>query len=592
MAELGWQAWFTLLTLGGVVVLLFSNVVSAEIATLAGLGALLLSGVVDLDGGLAGFSNPGVITIGLLFVAAALLRKSGGLELVTSRLFADTKSLRHGVARMMTPTAVMSAFLNNTPVVALLLPGAKSWAERNGHPSSRVLIPLSYAAILGGTCTLIGTSTNLVVNGLLAESDLEPLSFFEIGYVGLPITIIGLVYLLTIGLKLLPDRQSEATFDDPTTFTTEAVVLDDGGLDGTALTDAEVGDLHGLYPVEVRRGEVLIPAPQPDLVLQAGDRLVLAGAAAQFVRLHRSEDLATTSNHQFELSAPIASRRRVAEVVLSDHCPLIGSAVGDGTFRRHYGAAVIAVSRAGGRVLSENIGDWKLRVGDRLLLEAGDGFESHRESRDFFVVTELAEFGDGPASWRGWTSILVALAMVVAAASGVVTLLEAAAAAVAVLFVVNPISGGELRNAVDWQVILTIGAAFGIAAAVEQTGLAEVLATDVIAAGSTNPWVALAVVYIVTVAMTELITNNAAAALAFPLAVAVANNLGVSPTPFAVAVMIAASASFLGPLGYQTNLMVYGAGNYRASDFFKVGWPLALVCFATTVLLAPLVFGF
>jgi di/tricarboxylate transporter len=592
MAELGWQAWFTLLTLGGVVYLLFSGKVTAEIATLAGLGALLLAGAVDLEAGLAGFSNRGVITIGLLFVAAALLRKSGGLELVTRHLFAETKSLRYGVLRMMAPTAVMSAFLNNTPVVALLLPGAKSWATRNHHPPSRVLMPLSFAAILGGTCTLIGTSTNLVVNGLLNESGLRPLSFFEIGFVGGPIALLGIAYLATVGPRLLPDRQSEATFDDPTTFTTEAVVLDDGSLDGTALTDAEVGDLHGLYPVEVRRGEVLIPAPQPDLVLQAGDRLVLAGAAAQFVRLHRSKDLATTSNHQFELSPPVASRRRVVEVVLSDHCPLIGSTVGEGTFRRHYGAAVIAVSRAGDRVLSENVGDWKLRVGDRLLLEAGDGFESHRDSRDFFVVTELSDFTDGPARWRGWLSILAAVGMVVAAATGVTSLLQAAVAAVALMYVLNPVSGRELRDAVDWQVILTIGAAFGIAAAVEQTGLASVLAERVIFAGGSNPWIALAAVYVVTAAMTELVTNNAAAALSFPLAVAVASALDVSATPFAIAVMIAASASFMGPLGYQTNLMVYGAGNYHASDFFKAGWPLALLCAVVTIALTPFVFPF
>lgn len=592
MAELGWQAWLTLGTLIGVIGLLFSGRAPSDLCTLAGLGLLLVTGAVDVDRGLAGFSNRGVLTIGLLFVIAGLIRQSGALDLAGRRLFARRAALRPALLRLMVPTAFVSAFMNNTPVVALLLPATKQWAEERGFSATKVLIPLSYAAILGGTCTLIGTSTNLVVVGLMQESGLPAIGFFDIGLVGVPVALMGIVYMATVGVRLLPARKDEGSpFHDPATFTTEAIVLDSGSLPGTALADAQVGDLEGLYPVEVRRGQVLIPAPQPDLVLQAGDRLVLAGPAAQFVRLHRGDDLATVSQHQFDLGAPIVSRRRVIEVVLSDHSPLVGDEVGDGTFRRHYGAAVIAVAHRGRRATAE-VADWRLRAGDRLLLEAGDGFESHRTSRDFFVVNDVAKLDEEPMTWRGWASLVVTMAMIVAAATGLASLLEAAIAAAAALFVINPMSGSELRNTIDWQVLLTIAASFGIAHAAQQSGLASALAHGIVALGGSTPIAALAAVYFATFVLTESITNNAAAALSFPLAVAVSQSLQVSPIPFAIVVMIAASASFLSPLGYQTNLMVYGAGNYEARDFARVGWPLAVITALLAVSLTPLFFPF
>lgn len=592
MADLGWQAWLTLATLGGVVGLLLSGRAPADVSTLGGLGVLLLMGVVDLKSGLAGFSNHGVLTIGLLFVIAALVKASGALEIVGNHLFASRSPLRRSLVRLMAPTAFVSAFLNNTPVVALLLPPTQQWAERRGFAPTKILIPLSYAAILGGTCTMIGTSTNLVVMGLMHEAALPTLGFFDIGLVGVPVTLAGIVYLATIGVRLLPERNGAADpFEDPTTFTTEAIVLDNGSLPGTALADAQVGDLEGLFPIEVRRGGVLIPAPQPDLVLEAGDRLVLAGPAAQVVRLHRGEDLATVSQHQFELALPIVSRRRVVEVVLSDHSPLVGDEVGDGTFRRHYGAAVIAVSHSGKRQRAD-VADWRLRAGDRLLLEAGDGFDSHRSSRDFFVVNEVAKIDDEPLTWRAWASLFVTFVMVALAAAQITPLVDAAIAATIALYILNPTSASELRKAVDWQVLLSIAAAFGIAAAVQQTGLAAVLANQIISLGGSSPFAALAAVYIATLILTEVITNNAAAALSFPLAMAVAQAMHVSPTPFAVVVMIAASASFLSPLGYQTNLMVYGAGNYQASDFLRVGWPLSLMTMVIAITLTPIFFSF
>lgn len=591
MWDLGWQAWLTLVTLIGVIGLLFSGRAPADLSTLGGLGVLLLAGVLDLQKGLAGFSNVGVLTIGILFVIATLVRNSGALELVGQHLFAQTSGLRASLARMLLPTAFLSAFLNNTPVVALLLPPTKKWAEKRGFASTKVLIPLSYAAILGGACTLIGTSTNLVVLGMMEESNIEPIGLFEIGLVGVPIAVVGLAYIVTIGVRLLPERSDDhSPFEDPTTFTTEAIVLDESQLVGTALADAQIGDLEGLFPIEIRRSTVLIPAPQPDLVLAAGDRLVLAGHAAQVVRLHRGNDLTTVSQHQFELAEPIISRRRVLEVVLSDHSPLINNEVGDGTFRRHYGAAVIAVSR-GGRERAD-VADWRLRAGDRLLLEAGDGFESHRLSRDFFVVTEVADTEEDPVTWRAYLSLLITTAMIVVATSGLAPLFEAAIAAAIALFLINPTSGSELRRAIDWQVLLTIAGAFGIAAAVQESGLARLLAEFVIGLGGSTPITALAAVYLATFLLTEIITNNASAALSFPLALAVAQSLGVSPLPFAIVVMIAASASFLSPLGYQTNLMVYGAGNYEARDFLRAGWPLTLIAAVLAVALTPIFFPF
>ena len=591
-SDLGWQAWLTLVTLVGVVAMLFVRRAPSDTATLAGLALLVLSGVIELEAALAGFSNRGVLTIGLLFVIAALVRDSGALELVGGFLFSRTAALRPSLGRVMVPTAFVSAFLNNTPVVALLLPAAKQWCSERGFPVTKVLIPLSFAAILGGTCTLIGTSTNLVVLGLMQQSSIPGIGFFDLGLVGVPIAVAGIVYLATVGVGLLPERGTGmSAFEDPTTFTTEAIVIDSGDLVGKALGEAQVGELEGLFPVEVRRGEVLIPAPPPDLVLQGGDRLVLAGPAAQFIQVHRGDDLVTVSQHDFELGAPILSRRRVVEVVLSDHSPLVGDEVGDGTFRRRYGAAVIAVSHRGGAERAD-VADWRLRAGDRLLLEAGDGFESHRSSRDFFVVNDVGQIDDGELTWRSFASLAVTAAMVASAAVGIAPLAESAVAASIALYLLNPTSASELRKAIDWQVLLTIAAAFGLAGAVQQTGLAAALATQVVDFGASTPLLALAAVYFATFVLTEVITNNAAAALAFPLAVAVAQSLQVSPIPFAIVVMIAASASFLSPLGYQTNLMVYGAAGYEARDFARVGWPLALIAAVISVSLTPLFFPF
>lgn len=592
MSELGWQAWLTLVTLFGVIAVLFSGRAPSDIAALGGLGLLLVAGVLDVEKGLAGFSNTGVLTIGLLFVLAELIRSSGALEIVARRLFASRSGLRGALVRLMAPTAFVSAFLNNTPVVALLLPATKQWAEDRGFPATKVLIPLSYAAILGGTCTLIGTSTNLVVVGLMQEQGLASIGFFEIGLVGVPVALVGIAYVATIGVKLLPaPQEAQGPFDDPTTFTTEAIVLETGSLPGKALAAADVGDLNGLFPVEVRRGDAIFPAPGPEFVLEANDRLVLAGPAAQFIKLHKGADLATVSKHRFDVTNPIGSRRRVVEVVLSGHSPLVGAQVGDGTFRRHYGAAVIALSHHGAKDEAD-VRDWRLRVGDRILLEAGDGFEAHRDGRDFFVVNDVARLDGEPVTWRAWAALAVTGLMVSVVATGLVELLDASIAAAAALFAINPISSSQARSAIDWQVLLTIAAMFGLAAAVTQTGLAEHAAEQMLRLGGASPMIALGATYLTTVLLTEVITNNAAAALAFPLALAMAQELGVSPIPFAVAVMIAASASFLSPLGYQTNLMVYGAGRYEARDFARVGWPLAVLTAIVTIVLTPMFFPF
>jgi di/tricarboxylate transporter len=588
--DFGWQGWLTLFTLFAVLSLLITDRASPDIACLGGLALLLVTGVVDVSGGLAGFSNEGVLTVAALFVVASGLYQSGGLRLLTNRLFSSVRGLRRAMARLTIPAAFASGFLNNTPIVALLIPGTTRWSRDNDIDPARLLIPLSYAAILGGTCTLIGTSTNLVVDGLLRESGHEGFSFFAITAVGLPVAIVGLLFLFLVGPHLLPrDARNPEIFGPVSFFTTEVTLPADSPHLGKTLGEISVGELEGIAPIGIVRKSVLLPAPGPTMPLAKGDRLIFSAPAAAVLQVHRFPGFTPASGTTID-DGLRGDAGHVYEAVLSQRCPLVGSIVGDGSFRRQYGAAVLALARQGERIEPESLEDWQLRAGDVVLLEAGEGFDVKHLGREVFVIADHKPPPPLPGH-RGPLSVLVALAMIAAAVLELLTIFQAAAAAAALTVAFGILTPADARKSLDWQVLLTIAAAFGIANALRDTGVAASIAEATVALGP-GPWITLALFYLTTVLMTESITNNAAAALMFPFGLTIAQSLEVSPIPFAVATMIAASASFATPLGYQTNLMVYGAGNYRFRDFLKIGLPMSLVVGATAIAIIPRVFPF
>ncbi|MFO7642574.1 MAG: SLC13 family permease [Candidatus Competibacteraceae bacterium] len=578
---MGWEAWFTaglILSLLGV---LSATRAAPDLVFLGGLILLVIVGIVPVGQAFGGLANQGVITVGALYVVVAGMRETGGVQWLVQWVLGRPQSLTRAQVRMMLPVMGLSAFLNNTPVVGMLIPAVSEWARKYQLPVSKLMIPLSYAAILGGTCTLIGTSTNLVVNGLLIDRAGISLGMFAITPIGLPVAIAGLAFLVLTSRWLLPDRRPAVSpSDDPRRYTLEMLVDPAGPLVGQTIEAAGLRHLPGCYLMEVDREGVILPAVSPREPLCAGDRLIFVGVVESVVDLQRIRGLTPAPNQVFKL-AERRSERMLVEAVVSNTCPLVGQTIRDGRFRNRYKAVVIAVARNGER-LRGKIGDIMLRPGDILLVEAGIGFlEAHRGNRDFFLVSPVPD-STPPRHERGALALGILLAMVLAAGIGWVGMFEAALAAAGLMVLTRCVSVEGARHSVDWSVLLLIAAAFGIGAALDSTGLARVVALGLVGLAGDSPTLNLIMIYLATVLFTAVINNNASALLMFPIAQAVTENLQVGLLPFALAVMMAASAEFSTPIGYQTNLMVYGPGGYRFSDYLRVGLPLnAVVAFVS-----------
>ncbi len=596
-----------------VLALLASSRFPPDLVLLGGLTALLVTGVLDESEALGGFANEGMITIGVLFVVSAGIIETGGVTWIAERLFGRPKSVAGAIGRLVLPTASLSAFMNNTPLVAMLVPAVKDWAKHHRIAASKLMIPLSYAAILGGTCTLIGTSTNLVVNGMLIQAFQagegsyagtpipNGLGMFDITWVGLPSAVIGLGFVVLAGRWLLPERQPPiSTVADPREYTVEMLVEPGSPLVGKSIEEAGLRHLPGVYLAEIDRDGAVLPAVGPEEILRANDRLVFVGVVDSVVDLQKIRGLVPATDQVFKLDAP-RSQRCLIEAVASDSCPVVGRTIRDGRFRSIYNAVVIAVARHGERIRGK-IGDIVLRAGDTLLLEAHPSFVArHRNSRHFFLVSRL-ENSTPPRHDRALAALGIVVGMVALVTLGEnlgplpvvgqITMLKAALVAAGLMLAARCCGVPEARRAIDWQVLLAIGASFGIGRALVKTGAAEALTHAITTAVGGSPWLSLAAIYGLTLMVTEVVTNNAAAALMFPFALSTAAQLHANPMPFIIAVMMAASAGFATPIGYQTNLMVYGPGGYRFGDYLKIGIPLDLLVMATTVLLAPVLWPF
>jgi di/tricarboxylate transporter len=461
-----------------------------------------------------------------------------------------------------------------------------------GHSVSQLLIPLSFASILGGMCTLIGTSTNLVINGLYqAHFGGESLGIFEITKIGLPCALIGLIFILLFSKKLLPDADRvEKEFSDPREYTAEMIVESGRGLSGRTILDAGLRQLPGGYLVEVIRNSYVHSPVDPSMELRDEDRLVFAGDVESILELRNLPGLMVAENPLFVLNMPL-NERRIVEVVVSLTCPEVGHRIRDCNFRKRYNAAILALARNGKRIKGR-IGDIRLKAGDTLLIEAHAGFAPRqKDSRDFLLINErqdavLVEHRKAPVS------IILLLGMVLSVAFQFVSMLNAAVITAMLMLLFKCSNVKRAQKSIEWNVLLVIAAALGLGSALDKTGVAGVIANGLIGLGRNNPHAALALVYLTSVLFTELITNNAAAVLVFPIALSTAESLGVDAKPFIFCIMIGASASFITPIGYQTNLMVYGPGGYRFSDYLKIGFPLSILIAICTIVLIPIIWPF
>ncbi len=548
-------------------------------------------GVLTAREAFAGFGNIGLATVAVLFVVVAGLRETGAIDWIATRFLGRPRGVRSATVRLFLPVWGMSAFLNNTPVVAMLIPAVQDWSKRLKIPSSKLLIPLSYAAILGGTCTLIGTSTNLVVNGLVVDAGLPPLSMFEIAKIGVPSAILGFLFLLIAGPRLLPDRSSaKSAFANPREYTLELIIPSGSVLTGKTIEQAGLRNLPGCYLVDIERSGESIGAVSPTQTLRADDRLLFAGVVQAIKDVQNLRGLTLATDQVFKLDSP-RYRRRLFEAVVSDASPIAGRTIREGRFRNRYQGAILAVARNGERLIGR-IGDIELQPGDTLLIEADEDFaERYGNARDFLLVSSLEDSAPRRHT-RAPIAIAILIAMVAVVTAGLLDMLVAAMVASGLMIATRCCRISEARRSVDWSVLVVIGAALGVGAAMEKSGAAQSVVTGALGVVGADPWMALIALYMVTSILTEVITNNGAVALLFPIALGIAERLNVDVMPFIFALMMAGSASFATPIGYQTNLMVYGPGGYRFTDFLKIGVPMNLLMALVSGLLIPLIWPF
>ncbi len=545
-------------------------------------------GVLSVEQAFAGLANEGVITIGLLFVVAAALRDTGGLNWLAGFALGRPSTLWAAQNRIVWPTAVASGFINNTPLVAMLLPVIDQWSKRQSLSASKLLMPLSYASILGGACTLIGTSTNLIVNGwLISETDHPGLGMFDIAWVGVPVAVVGCTYILVAYRWLLPERKPPLDLGaDLRRYTVEMVVEPSSELAGKTVEEAGLRSLPGLYLIEIDRDEELVSAVSRDTRLKENDRLVFAGVIDSVVDLQAIRGLRPATDQVFKFSEK-RTNRILVEAVISNSSPFNGHTVREGRFRTLYNAAVIAVARNGAQI-RRKIGDIRLRAGDTLLLEARPSFlEQQRNRRDFYLVSAIS--GSPPIQHhRAWISISVLVLMVMLVALNVLSMLKAALIAAGLMLITRCVNASTARRAVDLPVLLVIAAALGLGKAMQVSGLAGILGELLRDSVGNSPTAMLAAIYGLTMVLAGVITAKAAALLVLPIALVAAADLGVSYMPFVIAVMVASATTVATPIGYPTNLMVLGPGGYRFTDYLFFGGPLSLLIWFLAVSVIPL----
>ena len=603
------------------------------------LGLFVATGVITPERAWEGFADQSVIAIGGLLVVSSALRTSGVLDSIGERLLGQVNKESQALGRMSGILVAGSAFLLNTAIVAMLMPLVINWCRRNKISPSRLLLPISYLAILGGTCTLVGTSTNLVVNTKLEEltsvisasqpggpvdprlahydanwlasnsSSLRRMNLFDISPVGIPCAVAGALLILFAGKWLLPNRTEllESLDEKRREYLVEMMVTDGCPLIGRSVEEGGLRSLPGLFLIEIDRdGDVIAPITPKDKIRQ-NDRLVFTGVVATIVDLEKIPGLIPAADINYEI-ATATSRRSLVEVVLSPSSPLVGSTIRKANFRQLYGAAVVAVHRNGER-LPTKIGDIELVAGDTLLLQTQPGFlRTFRNRPDFYLVSGVqsadqrrdklglaALIALGLIAWLVLTPFLPALLSPIYGPQIPTVFLSPAAAifvaALAMIFT-RCISVADARSSLDLPLLLTIGAAIGVGNALYDCDAVDFLAQGLVGVVGDHPYLSLVAIFVITVCLTEMVSNVAVAAVMVYVAIGLASNLDVSPRPFIMAVTLAASLSFISPIGYQTNLMVMGPGGYRPRDYLRAGLPLSLCVATVALLLIPIIWPF
>lgn len=595
----GHHALYTGMCLVAMLALVVSGRVAVDLVVLGAVLALMLGGVITPAEAVAGYSNTALITIAFLFVVTAGLRHTGAMNAVSRRLMGRPRSVLAAQVRYVPLVTGMSSLTNNTTLVAAFMPIIAALGRRANLPVGQLFMPLSFAAILGGVCTLIGTSTNLVVAGLLREAQashpdlpLPEFTMLTLTPVGVPLAIIGVVYMLATARWLLPKHSVDPIDPEKARNYMAAMRVEPGSpVVGKTIEQADLRQLPGLFLSRIDRGEQPITAVAPDTIIQPGDVLVFVGLLDSLRDLREIRGLVPAADEADDpQKAAYRPNLRLYEAVISRGSPLIGRTIRDAGLRTRYNAVVVAVQRLGHR-LAGKIGDIRLRPGDTLLLEAGPGFLTrYRDSAEFDLVSE-ANDSAAPRHERAWVSIAIFVGLVVTLMAGWIHEMAAAMLAAALMILARCCRASHARQAVDWQVLVIVGAAFALGVAMENSGLATILSQPLQMISTSLGGVGLlASTYLTTVVITALISNTAAAVLVFPIVLQAALAGGYDPLPFAVCIALAASCEFTTPIGYQTNLMVMGPGGYKFLDYVRFGGPLTILCAVVGVVVTALVY--
>ena len=581
------HAWITIITVLAMFATLLLTKLRTDLVFLAAIGVLYVTGVLDAKDAFSGFSSTSVIVIGVLFVVVAGLTHTGVLQWIVKNLLGQPSSYGKAVVRLMLPVAALSSFLSNTTVVAMFVGIVKMWSKKLGISPSKLLIPLSYASGMGGVCTLIGTPPNLIISGLYADETGKTMNVLATTIPGLFCLFVGVLSIIAMR-KLLPNRKTpESAFEDTSEYTVELLVPSDNPYVGKTLGEAGLFHVNGGSLLEIFHfDEVPTPVTEGEFIL-GGDRLVYAGQIADILELKNSHGLVSADHHVFSLDE-VDSHRQLRTAYVTFGSNLIGSTIAKRSFEKKNNMTLVAVARRGDRI-DQSPRDVVLQAGDTLLFECPPRMNVDTDQLSsqlhFFDSDQVVNL-DG----KTLVSTVIMIAMVVLSALNVMPLLQCAFIAAAAMLVMGCCTPDQAMKSVNWDILMVFACSVVLGVAIQQTGIAERMATGILDVCGTNPLVVMTAICLVGTFLTEFISNTAAGAIFFPIMYEAAEKLGYDPYPFLIALMISVSSSFATPIGSPTHMLVYGPGGYRFSDFMRIGLLMNLIILAANILIVNIVY--